>query len=350
MDHSATSHNTIASIKLDQDEAYRLSKMALSCMQQEYPYKLGQVLASDDDLLSPQDLHPAFYGCFDWHSAVHGHWLLVRVLKEYPDIENADTIIQKLSENITPRHIQEELAYFQRATESSFERTYGWAWLLKLAEELHTWDHPAAIALESALLPLTDYIVGKYLDFLPRLTHPIRVGEHSSTAFGLAFAYDYARTTVHEELATLITNRAKSYYLSDRGCPLTWEPGGFDFLSPCLEEIDIMRRILAPEEFTDWLESFLPDLIKPSFQLEVAKVSDRSDGKLVHLDGVNFSRAWTLYGLVASYPQYTHLLDVADRHVVQSIDLIDDGEYSGTHWLGSFALYAMAQRQSIYEQ
>lgn len=334
-------------IKLDRKQAYRLSNMALHCMQQEYPYKLGQVLGSDDDLLSPQELHPAFYGCFDWHSAVHGHWLLVRILKEFPDLENRDTILSKLMENINAKNIEGELAYFKRGTEKSFERTYGWAWLLKLAEELHTWDHPKAKNMESALNPLSEFIENKYLDFLPRLGYPIRVGEHTNTAFGLTFAYDYALTLERTDLKKIIEEKARKFYISDQSCPISWEPSGFDFLSPCLEEIDIMRRILPREEFKPWLTEFLPELIDPKFNLDVAKVTDRSDGKLVHLDGANFSRAWTLYGLAHSYPEYTHLENMADKHVAHSIGLIDDGEYSGTHWLGSFAVYALTQKQLL---
>ena len=340
----------IYDIKLDRTQAYRLSNMALHCMQQEYPYKLGQVVGSDADLLSPKDLHPAFYGCFDWHSAVHGHWLLVRILKEYPDLENRDTILTKLQQNINIENIDGELAYFNRSTEKSFERTYGWAWLLKLAEELHTWDHPQAKEMESALEPLSTFIENKYLDFLPRLGYPIRVGEHSNTAFGLTFAYDYAETLNRTDLKNMIEERAIKFYMDDTDCPITWEPSGFDFLSPCLEEIDIMRRVLPTAEFKPWLSKFLPQLIDPSFALEVAKVTDRSDGKLVHLDGANFSRAWTLYGLANEYPEYTHLEQMADKHVAHSIGLIDDGEYSGTHWLGSFAVYALTQKQLLSEK
>ncbi len=337
----------IFNVNLDKTQAYRLSNMALHCMQQEYPYKLGQVVGSDADLLSPRDLHPAFYGCFDWHSAVHGHWLLVRILKEYPDLQNRDTILSKLQQNINSKNIVGELAYFNRSTEKSFERTYGWAWLLKLAEELHTWDHPQAQEMESALEPLIKFIENKYLDFLPRLGYPIRVGEHSNTAFGLTFAYDYAVTLQRTDLKKTIEEKARKFYINDTNCPITWEPSGFDFLSPCLEEIDIMRRVLPAEEFKPWLSHFLPQLIDPSFAWDVAKVTDRSDGKLVHLDGANFSRAWTLYGLVSQYPEYTHLEQIADKHVSHSIGLIDDGEYSGTHWLGSFAVYALTQKQLL---
>lgn len=336
--------NSNKPIHLDLNQALRLSRMALDCMQQEYPYKLGQVLANEEELGSPRSLHPAFYGCFDWHSAVHGHWLLVRILKEFPDIDNRDTIITKLLENINPENIKGELAYFNRSSESSFERTYGWAWLLKLAEEIATWDDPNSQMMQEALQPLSDFIVNKYLDFLPRLVYPIRVGEHTNTAFGLTFAYDYAITMKSLELQTLIVDRARDFYLNDKQCPINWEPSGFDFLSPCLEEVDIMRRVLPKDEFLVWLDAFLPQLSDPNFILEVAKVRDRSDGKLVHLDGANFSRAWVLYGLAKAYPEYAHLVALADTHIEQSINLIDDGEYSGTHWLGSFAVYALTQK------
>lgn len=337
----------VYNVELDKEQAYRLSNMALHCMQQEYPYKLGQVVGSDKDLLSPQELHPAFYGCFDWHSAVHGHWLLVRILKEYPQLENRDTILTKLEQNINVDNILGEIEYFKRSTEKSFERTYGWAWLLKLAEELHTWDNDAAKRMELALQPLTTYIENKYLDFLPRLGYPIRVGEHTNTAFGLTFAYDYAETLNKSKLKNIIEEKSRLFYLGDTNCPISWEPGGFDFLSPCLEEVDIMRRVLPKDEFVSWINNFLPALADPKFTLEIAKVTDRSDGKLVHLDGANFSRAWTLYGLSNAYPEYKHLANIADQHVSHSIGLIDDGEYSGTHWLGSFAVYALTQKAII---
>ena len=328
-------------IRLTLEQANQLAELPLSCMQKEYPNKPGNVLGSEEDLKEPQEDHPAFYGCFDWHSSVHGHWSLVKLLKEFPDLEKADTIRSKLRENITKEHIQKEVAFFQDEHNQSFERTYGWAWLLKLAEELHTWDDPLARRLEKNLQPLTDLIVERYLDFLPRLMYPIRVGEHTNTAFGLAFAWDYAHTVQHEELQKAIESRSKDYYLNDRQCPLSWEPSGFDFLSPCLEEIDLMRRVLNKKELEEWISDFLPRLKDEDFDLQPGIVSDRTDGKLVHLDGLNFSRAWVMYGLGRQYPGYRHLIPVANEHVKHSLPNLVGDSYEGGHWLGSFAIYAL---------
>ncbi|SFW47886.1 Protein of unknown function [Sinomicrobium oceani] len=326
-------------LKLTPAEADRLAALPLTCMQTEYPNKLNQTLGNATDLQSPQALHPAFYGCFDWHSSVHGHWMLVSLLRQFPDMGKATEARAKLKENITPANIAKEVEYFTR--EPSYERTYGWAWLLKLAEELHNWDDPLARELEKNMQPLTDVIVKSYMGFLPKLHYPIRIGEHSNTAFGLTFAYDYAKTVNNTALSDLITSRAKDFYNDDTECPITWEPGGFDFLSPCLEEADIMLRILPTEEFRDWLRKFLPQLGEASFGLEQGEVSDREDGKLVHLDGVNFSRAWCLYDIARALPEYTHLRKIADEHIRHSLPHIVDDNYEGTHWLGSFAVYAL---------
>jgi len=322
-------------------EANRLAALPLHCMQEEYPNKLNQTIGSEEDLQSPKVLHPAFYGCFDWHSSVHGHWSLVTLLKQFPNLENNKEIREKLAENISKENIEIEVLYFKGKYNKSFERTYGWAWLLKLAEELHTWDDPLARELETNLQPLTDIIVQGYMNFLPKLNYPIRVGEHTNTAFGLTFAYDYAKTVQNTALSSLISQRAKDFYLSDANCPISWEPSGFDFLSPCLEEADIMRRVLSKKEFTTWLHNFLPQLADTNFQLAQGKVSDRTDGKLVHLDGVNFSRAWCLYGIANEFPEYAHLKNIANQHVNYSLPSIVDDNYEGTHWLGSFAIYAL---------
>ncbi|MEM6722201.1 MAG: DUF2891 domain-containing protein [Bacteroidota bacterium] len=322
-------------------EANRLAALPLHCMQEEYPNKLNQTIGGEEDLQSPKVLHSAFYGCFDWHSSVHGHWSLVTLLKQFPNLENKEEIREKLAENISKENIEIEILYFQGKYNKSFERTYGWAWLLKLAEELHTWNDPLARELETNLQPLTDIIVQGYLDFLPKLNYPIRVGEHTNTAFGLTFAYDYAKTVQNTSLLDLITQRAKDFYLSDADCPISWEPSGFDFLSPCLEEADIMRRVLGKDEFKTWLQAFLPQLVDKDFQLAQGKVSDRTDGKLVHLDGVNFSRAWCLYGIANEFPAYAHLKNIANEHVNYSLPSIVDDNYEGTHWLGSFAIYAL---------
>lgn len=331
---------SVEKMELTLELANDLAELPLKCMDQEYPNKLGQVLASEDNLREPSDLHPAFYGCFDWHSAVHGHWSLVKLLKTFPDLEKADNIRAKLAENLTAEKILLEVEYFQMPQEKSYERTYGWAWLLKLAEELHTWDDPQAQEWSANLQPLTDLIVERYLEFLPKLLYPIRVGEHPNTGFGLTFAYDYAQTTGNDSLKLLIEERAKFYFQNDADCPLSWEPSGFDFLSPCLEEADIMRRVLTPEDFKIWFDAFLPQLTRADVVFEPGKVSDRTDGKLVHLDGVNFSRAWCLYGIAEAIPEYSHLTAIANEHMEFTINNLKNDGYEGGHWLGSFAIYA----------
>ena len=326
---------------LTQEQAAKLAELPLSCMQTEYPNKLGQTIGSKDDLGEPHMLHPAFYGCFDWHSAVHGHWSLVRLLKFFPHMEKDELIREKLMENLSVENILAELLYFRGEHSVSYERTYGWAWLLKLSEELHSWDDPLARKLEQNLQPLTDLIVQRFIEFLPKLVYPIRVGEHSNTAFGLCFAWDYATCMEDHSFTSLIQQRARDFYSDDAACPMDWEPSGYDFLSPCMEEIDLMRRVLGAEEFRTWMAGFAPQLLQKDFSLEVGRVSDRSDGKLVHLDGLNFSRAWVLYGLAHQYPEYSHLLHIADAHVNSSLPNLVGDSYEGGHWLGSFAIYAM---------
>lgn len=333
-------------ITLSLSEANRLSKMPLHCMQVEYPNKLNQTLEDETYLKGPKELHPAFYGCFDWHSSVHGHWMLVSLLRQFPDLEDADLIKEKLAENLSKENILQEVRYFDMPQNSSFERTYGWAWILKLAEELALWDDPFAMKLGENLQPLTALMVEKYMDFLPKLIYPIRVGEHSNIAFGLSFAHDFAITTGDESLAQLITERAYHWFENDQNCPLNWEPSGFDFLSPCFQELDIMRKVMPEDEFLPWLDAFMPKLAESEFNLAPGKVSDRTDGKLVHLDGLNFSRAWVIYGLIKDYPEkYSHLTGIANEHILYSLPSIVDDNYEGTHWLGSFAIYALQQAQ-----
>ena len=327
-------------IQLDLNAANNLIDLPLACVLQEYPNKLGQVVGDKNDLREPSDLHPSFYGCFDWHSAVHGHWSLVKLLKDFPTVEGRTEGIQKLKTTLTKENILKEVVYFEGKHNKSYERTYGWAWLLKLAEELHTWNDPIAKELEQNLQPLTDVIVEKYLTFLPKLVYPIRVGEHTNTAFGLSFALDYAKTVKNEKLVSAIKNRARDFYFEDTGCPLEWEPSGFDFLSPCLEEASLMSKVLESKEFDIWLDKFLPELKDSNFKLEVGQVSDRTDGKLVHLDGLNFSRAWCLNAIVKANPNYGHLISIANAHIDHSLPSLVGDSYEGGHWLGSFAIYA----------
>ena len=335
-------------VEFTREEANRLAELPLNCINTEYPNKLNQTLENKEAIGEPSELHPAFYGCFDWHSSVHADWSMVSLLKQFPDLEKAETIREKLKESLSEENIQGEVAYFNREQSDSFERTYGWAWLLKLAEEIETWNDPLAKELKQNLDPLTNLIVNKYLEFLPKLNYPIRVGEHANTAFGLSFAYDYAVATENTEFKQLISNRARDFYLKDDNCPITWEPGGFDFLSPCLEEVNIMRRVLPKNAFEMWLEDFLPQLKSEDFEMEVGEVSDRTDGKLVHLDGLNFSRAWVFYGLINQYPdKFSHLQEIADKHVAYSFPNLVGDSYEGGHWLGSFAIYALQESKGM---
>ncbi|GAL88428.1 DUF2891 domain-containing protein [Jejuia pallidilutea] len=332
---------SVAAPKLDLEQALKLAELPLHCINIEYPNRLSQTLGSDEDLKSPTTLHPAFYGCFDWHSSVHGHWSLVSLLKSFPNISNAKTIKQRLLNNISKENIEAEVAYFKGKHNGSYERTYGWAWLLKLAEALHTWDEDTARELEQNLQPLTNLIIEKYMEFLPKLNYPLRVGTHTNTAFGLSFAYDYAQTVNNDALKKAIKDRALFFYAKDQNCPMSWEPSGSDFLSPCLEEAALMKRLLPLEDFKVWLDDFLPQLKQHDFNIEVGLVSDRTDGHLVHLDGVNFSRAWNLYKIAEDLPEYNHLKPVANQHINYSLPSIFGDDYMGGHWLGSFAIYAL---------
>lgn len=324
-------------------EARRLLGLPMKCAQKEYPNKLGQVLNERGDLKSPAELHPAFYGCFDWHSSVHGHWLMVKILSKYPELVT-DSVLHVLRTNLSKENIRAEIASFEVKNNGSFERTYGWNWLLKLQLELENWNHPAGKELSENLKPLADLFCKKYSDFLPKLNYAIRSGDHINTAFGLTFAYDYALAHANDSLKNVIEKRARDFYFNDKNYPLHLEPSGYDFLSGGFEEIDIMRRILSKEEFKSWLKKFAPQLFNKKFVLEPGKVSDRSDGHLVHLDGLNFSRAWCLYGITKTLPELKHLNAIADQHIQTSLPNIVDGDYMGEHWLASFALLALLSK------
>ena len=261
-------------------------------------------------------------------------------MKKFPELENAELIRNLLSNHLSSENIIAEVNYFIWEGNQSFERTYGWAWILKLAEELHAWNDPLAKKLEANLQPLTDHIVNAYMNFLPKLIYPIRTGEHSNTAYGLSLAYDYSQVINHKHLKQLIISSVNRFYAEDQRCPLAWEPSGFDFLSPCLEEANLMRKVNSTKIFKTWLTSFLPSIRNTNFQLIPASVGDRTDSKLVHLDGLNFSRAWCLYGINETLPEYTHLSIIANNHFNSAIKNVIGDHYAGAHWLGTFAIYA----------
>lgn len=331
-------------------QASFFARLALKGLTKEYPNKPGHVLNNANEIKGPRALHPAFYGCFDWHSSVHGHWMLVRLLRRFPDLPERKEIRTALGQNLTATNLQAEADYFRQPNRQSFERTYGWAWLLKLAEELHTWDDADGREWSRNVQPLVEVIVARYLAFLPRQTYPIRSGVHPNTAFGLAFALDYARTVKNGPLVELLEKRSHEYYGSDVNIPAKWEPDGADFFSPSLMEADLMRRVLPAAEFHPWLGRFLPDLARsePKSLFEPAKVADRTDPQIVHLDGLNLSRAWCMRHLAIALPANDSrrqvLLTAATRHLDATLPHIASGDYVGEHWLASFAIYALTDR------
>jgi hypothetical protein len=328
-------------------QASNFARLALKGVSKEYPNKPEHVLAGLEDAKGPKALHPAFYGCYDWHSSVHGHWMLARLLRLFPDLPEAKDIRAVLNAHLTPEAIQAEAAYFDRKESRSFERPYGWAWLLKLAEELHGWDDPDAKRWAASLKPLSELIASRYIDFFPKQTYAIRTGVHPNTAFGLAFAHDYARAFGDTKLQALVEERARFYYAHDHDVPAAWEPGGNDFFSPSLMEADLMRRVLPTEEFRTWFAGFLPGAgrAEPKALFEPATVTDRIDPQLVHLDGLNLSRAWGMKRIAAALPPgdpaKTALETSATRHAEAGLSHVASGDYAGEHWLASLAVYLL---------
>lgn len=322
------------------ETAARLVEMPLSCVDRPFPYKTGVSYGDSTFISAPQEYHPAFFGCFDWHSSVHGHWTMARLLRLQPLLPQAARVRDVFRRHITETNIRKELEVFRSRDNLGFERTYGWAWLLLLQREFEVWDDPEAAGWARALKPLSDTVASYTLSYLKRLAYPIRSGEHNNLAFGLSFMHDYATHAGRKDLSDAIRTAALRFYGNDRGCPFSWEPGGSDFLSPCLEEANLMRRVMAPAEFTAWLRGFMPDLFKSDLRIDPGRVIDRSDGKLVHLDGLNFSRASCLLpiGRAIGNPR---LEELATMHFDAAMDKLSSGDYAGEHWLASFALYAM---------
>jgi hypothetical protein len=333
-------------------QASAFAKLALKGLRKEYPNKPGDVLNGPEDIRAPKDVHPAFFGSYDWHSSVHGHWMLVRLLRRFPDLPEGKDLRAALNANLTAKNIETETAFFGKPNRQSHERPYGWAWLLKLAEELHGWDDADGKNWSKNLKPLADLIASRYVTYFPKQTYPIRSGVHSSTAFGLAFAHDYAVKVGDERLLRLIEDRARSYFAKDVGIPAKWEPDGADFFSPSLMEADLMRRVLPPAEFQAWFKTFLPDLAKgePKTLLHPATVTDRTDPQIVHLDGLNLSRAWCMHGIAQALskddPVRSILLTAAARHADAGLKHVASGDYAGEHWLASFAVYLETTKEA----
>ena len=330
---------------LDAAQAGRFASLALDCVHLEYPNKVAQVMQSDADAKPPRELTPAFYGCYDWHSSVHGHWLLVRLAKLYPQADFAAPARAALAQSLTPANIAVEVEYLRGPGRASFERPYGLAWLLELASELETWDDARAREWHAALAPLAQEAARRFTDWLPKLHYPIRVGEHSQTAFAFGLLSDWAAVAGDTATATLLRERALAYYARDRNCPINYEPSGEDFLSPCLGEADFMRRMLAPREYSRWLSGFLPGIPTDGRGdwLAPGVVTDRSDPKLAHIDGLNLSRAWMLEGIASGLPptdrRRASLLAAARVHAQASLPAVTGEHYEGGHWLGTFAVY-----------
>src|SRR5258706_312265 len=325
----------------DAKAAERFANLALACVHKEYPNKIAHNLNSDQDVAPPRTLTPAFYGCYDWHSSVHGHWLLTRLARTFPDASFAAAARAALAQSLTADNVAKEAAYLPGDGRASFERPYGLAWLLQLAAELREWDDPLGRELSANLRPLEQAANERLATWLPKLSHPVRSGEHSQTAFALGLIID---STNDASLKQLARDAAKRFYTNDKSCPLTYEPSGEDFLSPCIAEGDVMRRVLPPKEYAAWLTAFLPTF--DSLHPEV--VVDPSDPKLAHLDGLNLSRAWMLEGIASglpeSDPRVASLRNVAAAHRKAGLASVTGGHHEGGHWLGSFAGYLTTGR------
>ncbi len=336
--------------RFDASAADRFAQLALACVHKEYPNKISHVLNSDADVAPPRKLTPAFCGCYDWHSSVHGHWLLVRLLRTFPDAPFAKSARDALKKSLTAENLKAEAAYLRGEGRASFERPYGLAWLLQLCAELREWDDPQAREMLANLKPLEDAAVERLTSWLPKLSHPVRIGEHGQTAFALGLILDYARSKNDEALTKLASESARKFFLEDKNCPLGYEPSGEDFLSPCLGEADVMRRILSQREFARWLSEFLPQIPTKATAnwLPVAISPDPSDPKLAHLDGLNLSRAWMLEGIVSALPsndpRRNALSAAAEAHRHAGLAAVTGAHYEGGHWLGSFAVYLTTQR------
>jgi DUF2891 family protein len=321
------------------------AKIALSHITREYPNLLYHVLNGPDDVRSPRELHPVFFGSMDWHSCVHGYWLLASVIRIYPDNPQAAAIRELFNAQITPAGVATELAYLRQPLRGIFERPYGWAWLLMLAAELKRHGTTEAQRWQETLAPLTHAFVSLFTEFLPKATYPTRVGTHFNSAFALTLALEYAETAEESRLRTLIAGKAIGWYRNDEDCQ-AWEPSADDFLSPALMEAECMRRVLSATEFADWFSAFLPRVAhgEPKALFEPATVSDRSDGKIAHLDGLNLSRAWCWRSIAAVLsdddPRRAAAVDAARVHLAASLPHVA-GDYMGEHWLATFALLAL---------
>jgi hypothetical protein len=345
-----SAQSTGTTTKFDINAAERFANLALACVHKEYPNHISHTLNSDADAAPPRKLTPAFYGCYDWHSSVHGHWLLVRLIRTFPGTPFVQAAREALRQSLTAENLVQEAAYLRTEGRASFERPYGLAWLLQLVAELHEWDDPQAKEMTANLHPLEQVVLERLKNWLPKLSNPVRIGEHDQSAFALGLMLDYARDNGDQKFGELVVSRARQFYLGDRDCPLAYEPSGEDFLSPCLGEADLMRRVLPSDEFAHWLQMFMPQIssAKNGAWLEPVVSPDPSDPKLAHLDGLNLSRAWMLEGIAAGLPKSDKRLPMirsaADEHKHAGLAAVTGKHYEGGHWLGSFAVYLVTRR------
>jgi hypothetical protein len=336
--------------EFDTRAAQRFASLALACVHKEYPNHISHTLNSDADAAPPRKLTPAFYGCYDWHSSVHGHWLLVRLVRTFPDAPFVPAARGALRQSLTAENIVQEAAYLRGEGRSSFERPYGLAWLLQLVAELREWDDPQAKEMAANLHPVEEAALERLKNWLPKLSNPVRIGEHDQTAFALGLILDYAHGNGDQKFAELVVSRAKQFYLSDKNCPLVYEPSGEDFLSPCLGEADLMRRVLQSQEFARWLRIFMPQISTSGTDkwLQPVVSPDPSDPKLAHLDGLNFSRAWMLEGVAAGLlktdKRLASIMATAEAHRRAGLAAVTGEHYESSHWLGSFAVYLVTKR------
>lgn len=338
----------MTSLTFDARTATRFAAIALANIARQYPHKPDHVLGSAADARTPRELHPAFHGSYDWHSCVHMHWLLARVRRLHPTLPQRDAIAALFDRHFAIDAIAGECAYLAGAHSQSFSRTYGWAWLLKLAHELMQTDDDAA-RWSAALAPLADAFVQRYLSFLPKARYALRYGVHPNSAFGLAFALDYAVAAKIDALESMCIAKARDWYWADRDAPAAREPSGADFLSPTLIEAELMRRVLEPREFADWLARLLPGLERgePATLFTPVEVDDRGDPQIVHLDGLNLSRAWCWRGIARSLPAGDARIAIAHaaaaRHLAAGLEGLDSRDFLGEHWLASFAALALTE-------
>jgi Protein of unknown function (DUF2891) len=338
------------SASFDSHAAERFANLALACVTKEYPNKISHSLSSDADVAPPRKLTPAFFGCFDWHSSVHGHWLLVRLVRTFPGAPFALLAREAFRRNLNSENMALEAAYVRADGRANFERPYGLAWLLQLVAELREWDDPQAREMLAALRPLELAALERLKAWIPKLSYPVRIGEHSQTAFSFGLALDYARLVGDTSFADLLLAKSRQFYLSDKSCPLAYEPSGEDFLSPCISEADLMRRVLPTSEFARWLAAFLPQIpaSRSGDWLRPVVSPDPSDPKLAHLDGLNLSRAWMLQGIASGLPEadkrIAAIRNSAEAHERAGLAAVTGEHYEGGHWLGSFAVYLVTRR------